>query len=156
MAVKMATKVRNADGVTFTFTDKGSTKLGFALADLPPAMVRELAAHGLSQKLGDSYASLATPAEGIAAVNAVWKNLKAGVFNAAGGGSSGGVLAEAVARIKGITVEKAIAAIEAMAEDKLDTLKANSRIKATIKVIQGERAAAKLQGAAGEEVDFEL
>lgn len=155
MAVKMAKKVRNAQGVTFTFADKGATQLSFTLAELPEAMVQELAAHGLSQKLGDSYASLASPAEGIAAVNAVWKNLKAGIFNATGGGSSGGLLAEAIARIKGVTVEAAVAAIEAMSDEKLETVKANSKVKATIKVIQGERAATKLKGEEAE-VEFDL
>lgn len=138
---KVANKVKDSAGVTFKFLDKAGTTISCGLNDLPEHIVTALAVHGLSQKVGDSYASAQSVAEAIGNAQEVWKNLVAGNFNVRN--STGGILAEAVARIKGIAVEEAFTVLEALDEDKIDALKKNERVKATIAVIKGERAAAK-------------
>lgn len=141
MAIKMAKKVKLANGVTLTFVDKAGTVLTAELDKLTPAMVTELAIHGLSQKLGDSYSGAETVTEGIDAAKSTWKNLLAGNFNARASG--GGLLAEAVARIKGISVADAEAKLAEATEEQIENLRKNSKVKDTITIIRGERAAAK-------------
>ena len=142
MAIKIASKVKSAIGVTFAFVDKANTKLECNLTELSPEMVQTLAIHGLTQKVGDSYSSVETAGEGLESAKRVWESLKQGIFNARGVGVSS-ILAEAIARIKNITVDEATAALGQMEEDNLDKLKANPKVKAMITVIRGERAAAK-------------
>lgn len=141
MAIKMAKKAKSANGVTFTFADKASTQIEFNLADLSAAMVTELAIHGLSQKVGDSYSGAESVSEGMELAKATWKNLLAGNFNARASG--GGLLAEAVARIKGISVADAEAKLAEATEEQIENLRKNSKVKDTITIIRGERAAAK-------------
>jgi hypothetical protein len=146
---KIATKVKSVQGVEFRFEDKSKTVLACQLDELNEDIVRELAVHGLAQKVGDAYSGADNPTEAIAAAREVWGNLTRGVFNGRSSGT-GGIVAEAVARIKGISVEDAAAAIGGLDEDALDALKKNARVKAMIAVIKGERAAAKA-GADGDD-----
>lgn len=148
---KVASKVKSAAGVTFTFADKKGTQLECAIAGLNAEMVQQLAIHGLAQKVGDSYAGADSVEEAIANATEVWKNLQAGNFNVRSSGT-GGILAEALARIKGMSVDEVSAALSEMDEDGIDKLKKNAKVKAVIAVIRGERAAAK--AAADTEVEF--
>jgi hypothetical protein len=141
MAIKMAKKAKSANGVTFTFADKAATQMAFELSELSAAMITELAIHGLSQKVGDSYSGAETVSEGMELAKATWKNLLAGNFNARASG--GGLLAEAVARIKGISIADAEAKLADATEEQIETLRKNSKVKDTITIIRGERAAAK-------------
>lgn len=143
MATKIATKTKLVNGVSFKFADKKETELAFDLKQLTPAIVLQLAIHGLSQKLGDSYSGLTNVTEAIETVTEVWGNLVNGNFNVRSSGN-GGMLAEAIARIKGISVEAAKEVIDALDEDKLETLKKNQRVKDTMTVIKAERATARL------------
>lgn len=142
MATKIAKKSKLDNGVRFTFADD-KTVLAFDLKDLSKDMVRQLAIHGLSQKLGDSYASLDTVGESVKVVESVWANLKAGNFNARVMGS-GGIYAEAIARIKGISLEAAQEAWAGLDEEAQDKLRKNERVKAMAAVIRGEKAAGKV------------
>jgi len=65
-----------------------------------------------------------------------------GNFNAGGSGSA--ILAEAVARVKGISVDEAEAWLDGLSEEQTETVNANSAVKATLVIIRGERAQAKL------------
>ena len=148
MAIKMAKKAKTANGVTFTFADKAATQMAFDLSELSAAMVTELAIHGLSQKVGDSYSGAETVSEGMELAKATWKNLLAGNFNARASG--GGLLAEAVARIKGISVAEAEAKLAEATEEQIENLRKNGKVKDTITIIRGERAAAKATADDGE------
>lgn len=153
MATKIATKTKQSLGVSFKFADKKETTQLFELSSLSGEMVTQLAIHGLSQKLGDSYSGITNVSEAMDTVAEVWKNLVAGNFNVRSSGT-GGMLAEAVARIRGITVEVAREMIESLDEEKLETLKKNQRVKDTLTVIRAERAMARLDSAeSGDELD---
>ena len=138
MVIKVATKTKLDNGVTFTFADKAQTTRTFDLKELSKQTILDLAIHGLSQKGGDSYSGCTSTAEAISAIDAVWANLKAGNFNARVSGSS--LFIEALARIKGLAVEEVRAKVEAMDEAEIDKIKANGKVKATMTVIRGERA----------------
>lgn len=139
MATKIATKETLDNGVRFTFADKASTKLDFNLSELKKDMLTALALHGLKQKLGDSYAGVDSISEAIEGVKAIWKNLQAGNFNTRTGGNS--ILSEAIARIKGISLEQASELLASLDEEALEKVKKNAQVKATMLVIRGERAA---------------
>jgi hypothetical protein len=153
MAIKMAKKQKLVDGVRFTFTD--GTEFDYLLSRLSDDMVRQLAVHGLAQKVGDSYASAENLAEAKANAEATWENLVRGDFKARAQGS-GGLAVEALARIKGLDMETAQEAWNDLDEESRDTLKKNPRVKVMIEMIRGEKAAEKL-GTLGEGgLDFEL
>lgn len=139
---KIASKSKSASAVTFSFEDKAKSTIVASLAELPDSMITELALHGLSQKIGDSYSGVKVVSEALASAKAVWENLKKGQFNSHSSGS--GILAEAVARIKGISIEEAQEAIAQLDEEAEDKLRKNDRVKAVVTVIRGERAAGKL------------
>lgn len=91
--MKIANKTKATDltqaGVTWSWED--GTETNVLLEDLSQNIVLELAMHGLSQKLGDSYASAMTVAEAKEKFNATLANLKAGMFNGArASGGTGG------------------------------------------------------------------
>lgn len=155
MAIKIAKKVKTTEGVLFAFADKAETKLDCRLKDLSQEMLMECAAHGIASKVGDSYSGADTVTEGIGSAKRVWDSLKAGLFNARGVGVSS-LLAEAVARIKGIKIEEAQAALGSMTEENLEKLKSNDRVKTFMTVIRGERALLKAKTGSDEDVDFEV
>lgn len=155
MAIKMAKKEKLSNGVAFTFANGSS--LTCVMDELPEDMIRQLAVHGIAQKVGDSYASAETVA--IAEENArlTWANLQRGEFNTRAQ-AGGGLTVEALARIKGMGLEDAQEVWAQMDEEQRETLKKNQRVKAMVEIIRGERAAKKLDEAGDENLglDFEL
>lgn len=140
---KIANKARVAGGVEFTFAD--GEKLVAKLSEFSKEIVEQLAVHGLAQKLGDSYSGITSVSEAQDAAERVLGNLRKGVFNASGGsGSGGGMVAEAVARIKNISIEMAQAGIDKLDDEQFESLKKNQKVKDMVKIIQGERAAKRL------------
>lgn len=152
-----------------TFAD--GQKLELNVFQLPQEMQKRLMFHGLRQKTGDSYAG----AKGNASVarqsaSDVIEQLKNGEWT---GGRDGearprlGELAEAVAAVKGMDLEKAkeainkIAALEGSEEEKkagkkkLDEMRAHPKIKAAIAKAKAEKAQKELEAAAGA-ADFEI
>jgi hypothetical protein len=153
MAIKVATKEKMLDGVTITFADKGATKLACELSKLSPEVVQWLAVHGLSQKVGDAYASSGGDVkQALESAKEVWDNLTKGILVARSSG--GGLFVEALARIKKLTVEQAGEMIAKLDEERIEKLKANTQVKAMMTVIRGERAAVRAE--AEDEVDLDL
>ena len=147
----IAKKVKTKTGVNFVFQDAKGTQLSLDVAGLSADVIMELAIHGASQKVGDSYSGIKNVTEAIASSRSVIDNLLKGIFNASGGSGSP-LLAEALARIKGFTVEDTVAQLALCSEEALDKLHANARIKNMISVIKGERAQLKFK-ALGEDDD---
>ena len=75
--VKKSVSVEN-ESVTFGFE---GNDVEFRLDQLPSEMVVRLALHGLSQKLGDSYADSTKVTDPEKAATDVWNNLKAGYYS---------------------------------------------------------------------------
>lgn len=72
--VKKSVSVEN-ESVTFGFE---GNNMEFRLDQLPGEMITRLALHGLSQKLGDSYADSTKVTDPEKAATDVWNNLKDG------------------------------------------------------------------------------
>lgn len=146
----IATKALDFDNkaVEFTFAGEETPTL-VSLADFPEEIQLHLALHGLSQKLGDSYAS--AKGEVVKAkelFSAVIAQLTSGEWRAARGEGEAKPrsteLVEALARIKNLAVADVAKALAAYDKDKLKTLRSNGRVKAVIAVIRAEKAQAKL------------
>lgn len=141
--------------VSFAFGDGKSFEVN--VDELPSDIQRTLMLHGASQKIGDSYAGAkGNFAEAQANVQAVIEALKAGQWT---GGRDGegkprlGELSAAIARVKGIPLEDATAAVNAANESgdegqaKIKTWRAHPKIKAAIAAARAEKAQKELENA---------
>ena len=77
MSSNRVKKVVNVENKSVTFGFEGNS-VEFRLDQLPGEMVTRLALHGLSQKLGDSYADSTKVTDPKKAATDVWNNLKEG------------------------------------------------------------------------------
>jgi len=154
----------NTKEATFTFTD--GTELVLEVGKLSPQIQTLLMLHGAIQKVGDSYAGVeGDVAKGISNARDMIQQLVSGAFKGEReGGLRIGMLAEAIARLKGVTVdsvrEKLVlpegadeAAKRAFAK-KLSELRSHPAIKKAIAQIQLEKAEA--EAASAPEAAFSL
>ncbi len=143
---KIATK--DVDGTQVLFNFVNGRRIIIDVATLPPEMVMQLAVHGMKQKGGDSYASADDKGMSVDdcadGVLAIIDNLQRGVFNAGGDRATGGIVAEALARITGQDSEKCRAVVKAMDPAQLKELRKRADVKAAMLAIQAERAKARV------------
>ena len=148
--------------VTILFED--GTEARHTLGDLSPEIVTQLALHGLSQKLGDSYSGAeAAVADGEApskvdyakgTVTRVWASLISGEWSAKREGSGGGsitMLARAIAEALGVEPTEAQAKLDSMDKETKAKIRAVPKVAlalAKLKAEQAARAAEKAQAAA--------
>lgn len=159
--IQVAKKDYDAETATFSIVFANGHSVEVALADLPQEIQLNLALHGLSQKLGDSYASVKGDVKAaVEKFTATLVQLKAGEWAAKreGEGSSKVTeLAEAIARIKGVEVAVANAAVGKATEDQIKGWKANAKVKAVIAEIRAEKAAKRASKAdEKEEIQIDL
>lgn len=131
------------------FTLGNGQSLTGCLDGLSAEIVERLAVHGLSQKVGDSASGYAKDRDflgAFGAMSAVLDNLKAGLWASRSGGGTSDLVA-AIAKIKGVSLEEAQAAIDKANEEQVATLKKHPAIKAEIAKIQEKRAKEALKGA---------
>ena len=137
-----------ARAVVFTLGNGQSMTAG--LDGLSAEIVERLAVHGLSQKIGDSASGFSKDRDflgAFGAMQAVWENLQAGVWaGRAGGGTSD--LVAAIAKLKGVSLEEAQAAVDKADDEQVKELRKHPAIKEAIAKIQAQRAkeAAKAAG----------
>ena len=156
-----------ANTIGFTFGEAGSVAV--AIADLPTDIVAKLALHGLSQKLGDSYAGAkstcaetgADPDEWAKAqVEAVFAQLVEGNWTTRTPGSRTATdLATALSEVTGAPLEECIARLDDADKDEKKGLRNHAKIKVILERIKKERAekkAEKLAAAAAEASDDDL
>lgn len=121
---------------------------------------QQLTCHGGSQKVGDSFAGVkGNFAEGIANAQDVIDQLYAGVWRAARDDDARprlAELAEAIARIKNVDLEKAKAAVEAGTDEQRSAWRSNAKVKATIATIRAEKAAKALEEAGEQELSINV
>lgn len=143
---KIAKKVLGTDGVDFEFTN-GET-LTANLGMLPEDIITRLAVHGLSQKIGDSYASANEKGWSVDECRdqalSVYNSLMDGNW-ASSGGSGTNILAEAVARITGLDVDECAAKVRGMTDEERKELAKRADVKAVVLDIKAERAKAKVK-----------
>jgi len=157
--VKFAKKEYDMDtGVLEIAFGNGEVK-EFDSASLPEEIRKNLMLHGLSQKLGDSYAGVkGNFAEALANVAAVFDSLKNGDWSTAGDEARPRLaeLAAAIARIKSVAIEKATAAVEKATDEQRKSWRGNAEVKAAIAAARAEKAAAALAGAPKQELQVDL
>lgn len=150
---KKTEKTISGDVITIKFLET-QEELSVDINDIPAEVISRLAMHGLSQKLGDSYAG-ADGSECFARANGVAGDLKDGNWSTrvAASGPRTTQLAEALAAATGKTLEEAAAKLETLDEDEKKGLRAHPQIKvelAKIKATKAQEAAEKAQASAGD------
>lgn len=132
---KVATK--SIDGMVLTVTFSNGKTLICNGQLLDESIWARLAIHGLSQKVGDSYASAESIDEACAAAADTWDGLLKGEWATRSGG---GILAEALAKVTGKDLAECIAAIKKLDDKSKRKLAKDARILSAIAEIQKNRA----------------
>jgi hypothetical protein len=148
--VVVATKAITEDGngIQVNFTD-GNSVVVF-LSDLSEDIRDKLALHGLSQKLGDSYAGEPEVSVAFSCASNVAKRLAEGNWNAVREGGGGGKvsdLALALGAETGKDIAACVEAIDAMDKTQRSGLRKHPRIAARLAQLAADRAAKKAEKA---------
>ena len=131
------------------FTLGNGSKLSACLDNYSPEIVERLAVHGLSQKIGDSASGFAKDRDFLGAYGSMQQvdaNLRLGLWASRSGGGTSDLVA-AIAKIKGVGIEDAQAAVDKATEEQIATLKKHPAIKEAIAKIQAARAKEAAKGA---------
>lgn len=129
------------EGIEIAFTDGRSVKVEFE--SLSPAIMEKLAAHGLAQKLGDSYSGVkGNIDEAYAECSSVADALLQGEWNRRGEGV-GTILAEAIANLTGKKLAEVIAKLSEKSKEERDEIAKDVRVKAEVARIRAERLTAR-------------
>ena len=146
--IQVAKKDYDTETATFSIVFSDGDKREITLASLSQEIVVNLALHGLSQKLGDSYASVkGDVALAKAKFDATHKQLQEGDWKSSREGEGGSKiteLAEAIARIKNVPLEKANAVVAKATDEAIKGWKGNLTVRAVIAEIRAEKAKEKL------------
>ena len=144
-------------GVTFVVDGEEHTIL---LSELPESVVTRLAVHGISQKVGDSYASAAsvedmTPlAYAKKQIAETIQQLRGGEWRVTvAGGPKATLLARALARVTGRTLEESISAVENLNDEQKKAYRKDPRIvaaSAEIKLEDAQKAKERAANRAGQ------
>lgn len=145
----------------FEFAFGDGEKISGNMSDFPLDTQKQLGLHGIGQKGGDSYAGAAGDfAAAKAALRDVLSQLKLGVWKAGRGEGESrprlGELAEAIARIKAVPVEQAMAAVEKATDDQRKDWRSNAKVKAVIAQVRAEAAAKALEAAGEQQLNITL
>lgn len=171
-APKFCDKEYDLDTGTATFQFGNGTILEKNVNELPDEIRTKLMYHGFMQKVGDSFAGAKGDyTKGVDSARSVIEQLEAGEWRSARGEGESkprlSELAAAIARVKGIEEDQALAAVTKAAaldgseeekkqgQEKLKAWRAHPRIKAALATIKAEKAQAEL-AAAGDTADVSL
>lgn len=158
---KIASKSVDTEQGLVTITPEGGEAITANLSELPDEMIRQLALHGLSQKLGDSYAGAGqeeSPAAVVEAnVTSLLDQLKQGVWSSRSGGGGGGarvtILAEAIHRVTGKELDECVRVVGEMEKDAKAEWRKHPQIAKAISEIRAEREQEKAEKLAKQEDD---
>lgn len=139
-----------ADGQTLTFE----------ASNVDESIQQQAMMHGFNQKIRDAAAGFSKGNDydgAFEAMAAVIEALEAGDWNRKAQATKGkGILSEAIARIKGVSVEAAQAAVAKASEDQVKAWQKNPKVASVMAEIVAERAKKRAAEAADEvEIDFE-
>jgi len=145
-------------GVRFTFEDLAGTVREMRFEDLSDGMRDAALAHGLLQKLGDSYSGAKGNANtALGMFQPVWDSILAGDWNLKGTGTGGigmANLVTALAEAAGKTEEEARERIGKMEKEEIAALRKVDQIKVIIKRLELEQAEAKVDGSSEDLADL--
>lgn len=140
------TKSTSDNAVIFDFAHVGDA-ITVALKDFSKDTLAKLALHGISQKLGDSYASAESSEDAQVLFNALLKRLTAGEWTKTREGSSGGTrssqLLQALVRATGKSIEDCADVLAGMDDDKKKALRSHPEVASALAAIKAELAATK-------------
>ena len=111
-----------ATGVRFDFRN-GATRT-LSLAELPPALLAQCAAHGVSQKAGDEYSGVKEIDDIVLAVDEIFARLRAGEWGAAKGAGDSTAGASIVIKAIMEATGKDQTTVKGFLQGKLDAAKA--------------------------------
>lgn len=141
---KQSVATSNVDNGKVVFDFANGSRVVAEASDFADNIKEQLMFHGLVQKLRDSFAGSKGDANyAQAQCEATLEALKAGDWNRRGGGTGGTLLAEAVARVKGIDIADARVKVGELTEEQRESLKKAPSIVAATLEIQAERKQAK-------------
>lgn len=141
-----------ATALEFRFAD-GTVRRVSQDAFTSPAILEAALWHGLSQKLGDSFASSLTTSDAIEAFDNVLEQLQSGNWNTKAEGGGLRRLAKAVAVVQNISVDAALERFTKMDKETLDKVRKHPAVKAEMAKQAAARAEARVQGVDTEDLD---
>lgn len=154
MAQKFLSKITPSDVTgkanVVQFILGNGLKVEADLAAMPSGMVEQLALHGLSQKVGDAAAGFSKAVDysgAFGAMQQVVDNLYAGQWSTRGQGGGISDLVQAIAELRGVELDAAQAAIDAMDEEQLKRVTSHPQIKAKVADIKAARLAKAAENA---------
>lgn len=144
----MTKKVVAFDAGTVTFDFENGKSAVFDLGKVSPEILRRLALHGASQKIGDSYAGAGDSADPAAyaeqAAGETIAQLIAGDWRVtAAGGPRISDLANALSRINGQPVEAVVEGLSKATDEQKKELRKHPQVAAVLAAIKAENAAAR-------------
>ena len=142
---KIASKVMGEGFVRFEFAD--GEILQCNADEIRGDIVTRLMLHGISQKVGDSYAGAESITEARLMAQGVWNNLTSGVW--ALKAVRGGKIVEALHRITGKPFDECLEKWAGMDEAGQKALRKHPDIKRVMAEMEAERARALAEGAEG-------
>jgi hypothetical protein len=155
MATKFLQVVQGESEIRFSL---GNGKVVVCTPDAMSDAIRTAAMfHGFNQKIRDSAAGFSKDSDfagAFRAMQSTLETLESGLWNAKGGASGESDLAQAVANLKGIELEKAAAAVAGLDDEQLKTLRGKASVKAELLRIKAERAAKVAEASDDEEEDI--
>lgn len=144
MATAKCKKVVREDGTGIDFTFINGHVLQVNLNDIPEEIRESLILHGLSQKIGDSYAGADTVEDCITSASDVYEQLKAGqwksVRESTGGAPKSNQLVEAIMAITGRTSEEVNKMLDSKSDEERKAIRKDPRVAAQLAIISAQRA----------------
>lgn len=139
---KVCTKTTNDDGsISFVFADKEVMKV--SPGDFSDAIQSRLMSHGLSQKLGDSFAGVQSPVEARARVAQVIEGLTTENWTTRTPGEPRtNMLIEALAEIQKVEVDVMRKFVEGLDDETKKSVRSHPEVKAKMSEIRAKKDAA--------------
>jgi hypothetical protein len=129
-----------AGGMVFVLGN--GVRVEFELDSCTEGMIRKLALHGASQKIGDSTSGFSKDRDfhsAFGTMQGIVDNLYNDVWSSRSGGGSAD-LVKALAELQGATLEEVQAVVDTMTEEQLAEVKGNKQVKAKIAEYVSARA----------------
>lgn len=142
--VKKLSQVKS-DGVNVQFAFRNGQVRTFWLP-LDHSLFMQAAKHGLDQKFGDEFAGLADPDDCVEAFDAMAERIEAGEWNqarASDGLAGLSVLAKAMVRLSGKTIESVKATLKTLTAAQKSALRKTPAVAEVVAAIEAEREARK-------------
>lgn len=149
---KIAKKELNIDNGAVSITFANGAVLNAHVNKLQKTIQAHLMLHGLSQKLGDSYAGAESPEEAAKFAGEVLADLEAGKWSTRTASPRTSIMAEAISRIRKMPVEQAAEIISNLDEEQVAALRKHKDVVAAMAVIRAERATAKAKEGPAEDL----